>query len=237
MIDFKGDALHRLVAVAVILHDPQADFRQILENQRSGRDGLAAAVQLQLDLLDFGGGFVAGRRYDFSHGIFAGLDVPSSFFGGVPPLDRLQLAVFVGGELIDAVGNRRKLKCGGANALVGHAVPFVQERLSGSGRIGAVLDPRSGSHLDSPCRCAVFWGFAGHGEHRRQRRKASGRRGFLDIQRDAAAIVHDVGDRGGGGAVRTGGHGCQHCTGTRGVSVDRKHRASESPLIVLGDFL
>ena len=235
-VDLEGDALHGLVAGAVILHDPQANLGKILEHQGPGRDGVSVGVQLQLDLLHLGGGFIAGRGYDLRHGVLAGLDILPVLLGGVPPLDGLQFAVLIRVKLIVPVGDGGELEGGGADALVGHGIPLVQDRLARA-RAAAVLNARGGTHLDRARLGGVLRSLAGHGEGRVQRGTASGSLCLLDVQRHAAAVLHNVGDGRAGSTVRAGGHGGQHRAAAGGVGIDGEHRAGEGPLICRSDFL
>ena len=137
--NFKGDPIHGLVALPVILHKAKSYFCQVFEHQRPGGDWVAVRVQLQLDLLDLAGGFIIGGRYDFRNGVLSGLDVLARRFCWVPPLDGLQFSGSVGIKLIDPVYHRAELKCGGADALVGICVPFEQDGLAGGGRRGRII--------------------------------------------------------------------------------------------------
>ncbi|MCI9028093.1 MAG: hypothetical protein HFF47_08635 [Lawsonibacter sp.] len=62
------------MALPVVFDHPKSHLCQILEHQRSGGDGVAVCVQLQLDLLDFGSRLVIGGRYDLRNGVLAGLE-------------------------------------------------------------------------------------------------------------------------------------------------------------------
>ena len=234
--NLKGDAAHGLVALPVIFQDFQTDLRQIFEHQRASRNGIAVGVQLQLDLLHFGGRLVIGGRNQLCHGIFSGLDVLTSRLGGVPPLDALQHAGFIGVKLIDAVGDGGELKGGGADPSVGQRVPLKQERLSGL-RDAAVLNAAGGANLGRACLSGVLRGLAGHGNGGGQRGTAGGSSGLLDIQRDAPAILDDVGDGCARRPVGAGGHHGQRGPGAGGVRIDGELRAGEGLLIFCRDFL
>ena len=235
-VDLEGNAFHGLVALAVIFHDPQTDLGQVLEHQRACGDGIAAGVQLQLDLLHLGGGLIAGRGYDFRHGILAGLDVLPILLGDVPPLDGLQFTVLICVKFIIPVGDGGELEGSGADSLVGYGVPLIQDGLPRAGT-AAIFNARSRANLDSACLGGILRGLAGHGEGGVQRCAASGSGRFLDIQCHTAAVLYDIGDRRTCCAVRAGGHGCQRRAAAGGVRIDGEHRAGEGPLILSCNFL
>ena len=233
--NLKGDVRHGPVALPVIFHDLQSDLRQIFEDKGAGGDGVAVGVQFQLDLLDLGGGLVIGGRDQLRHGVLAGLDVLSCRLGGVPPLDALQNAVFIGVKLIDAVGDRGELERGGANAGIGIGVPFEQEGLPRL-RNAAIFNAARGADLDRARRRAVLRGLAGHGEGGGQRGTACRGFGLLDIQGHTLAVLHDVRNGGAGCAVSAGGHYGQGCATARGIRIYRELRAGQGLLVLGGDF-
>ncbi len=234
--NLKGDVRHGPVALPVIFHDLQSDLRQIFEDKGAGGDGVAVGVQFQLDLLDLGGGLVVGGRDQFRYSVLTRLDILPGRLGGVPPLDALQHASFIGVKLIHAVGDGAELEGGGADAGVGQRVPLEQK---GFPRLGdaAVLDPACRADLDRARRRAVLRGLAGHSEGGGQRSTAGGGLCLLDVQGHRATILHNVGDGGAGCAVSAGGHYGQGCAAARGIRIDRELCAGQGPLVRSSDLL